>query len=395
MKKNQLIILFNIIMLITVLVLSCSKSNPINNQETVLNSKQYQEYCAKVIALKKNTINQSDFNKNIALIQEQYEKIFPKTPINKNITNPIPYIKGNLDNVPSQTQSAIITSKTHTSTSPVGIKSVTCDIKRPFFVQYYPSEADQYHNGVPSDQCCYFTVDVTAGETYTDPFVVIYKITNGNIWENRLIQNLQVVGWNDDYNGSVNSHIEKVNAGYNWGPNDCAIILVFPYNGEGTANVSIQAFGYYNSDHQGSPASYGVYRSYANIAVCGTAVWGDDYGYILPDGGNLVSDVPSGWAPYVANGACFITDNATWGATNWGNYIPYCNGDSYIWAFNLDAGVGTANDDYVGYGSACALDPFSNGSFPTGGWHYPNFVLLGGYSDGGTMRFLQMIGYKY
>jgi len=84
-----------------------------------------------------------------------------------------------------------------------------------------------------------------------------------------------------------------------------------------------------------------ISTSYDNIAVCGVARFGDNYGYLLQNG-QYIDSIPSGWETYIDEGAIFMTDSVEWGATDWGSYTPYCTGDSYLWAFNFSSMKGTA-----------------------------------------------------
>ena len=248
------------------------------------------------------------------------------------------------------------------------VKSASVPIERPYFEQFY----------VPAGQS--ISVTVTGTQSSVDPFLVIYEITSGTMYY-ASEQQLSVLAWNDDYSGT-NSH---ATAG-SFSTDKQVVVLAFAYDiySKGQANVTIQIGG------------TTITRS--NVAIDGTALFHDNSNntFISKDGSVIQPLGSGGWTSYLPGTTAFVAaDYNYWsGAYNWGSYKPSCSGDSYIWAFNLSGGRGMANDDSPdGYCSTLQSDA-SWTSFPTG-WHYPNFVLLGGYSDGGQSNFLQLSAFQH
>jgi hypothetical protein len=248
-----------------------------------------------------------------------------------------------------------------------GIKSVSATIERPYYEQFY----------VPAGQS--ITVTVTGTQPSIDPFLVIYNITQGSLTDYQSQQKMAVVGWNDDYSG-LNSRV----ATGTFSTSTYVVVLAFAYDAysKGMANISIQIGG--------------TTLTRPNVWIKGTAIFHDNYeSQYIDKTGALVNVLANGWTQYLPGTTVFnAADYNYWnGEYNWGTYKPACSGDTYIWAFNLTQMKGMANDDSPGGLCSSLLNDASWTSFPSG-YHYPNFALLGGYSEGGQSTFLQIAAFQ-
>jgi hypothetical protein len=385
-------ILNNIAILFTMVIsfFGCQTLSPVPSNQEAMNSDDYRQYSAEVINLKLHSKSSSEFMNGYNNVNKKYVTLLSGFLTNR-IKNNIPYKKtfqqpsgnGKPPNLGTNTNG--LTKTTSFTVEPTLAVHISVPIQGTFAIEYSP-----FQNYLIND---HWTIDVsvTANEPSTDPFLVLYRVKNGDFYDYRLIQKLQVLGYNDDANGTLNPSLQNYNLGC-IEPNYLDI-LVFAYGSSGTGQMSVKArrYNYHDVLMETSPT-----QTY-DIAINGTAIWSDDYQKVLQDG-QYVSSLPSNWVPYWYPGALFITDNLDWGAVNWGSAQPGCTGDTRLWAFNFSTMTGTSNDDYYGYGSACYLDPFENGPYNSGfprGWHYPSLILLGGYCDGGTMQFGEIIGYKH
>jgi hypothetical protein len=220
---------------------------------------------------------------------------------------------------------------------------------------------------------------VTGAETSVDPFLVIYEINPGSVYGYQTQQHLDVLGYNDDYSG--------LNPQVSIGPFDApkyVYVLAFAYDiySKGQANITIQTGG--------------STETRTDVWMKGNAIFHDnDHGQEIDKSGNMVNLQDEGWGSYLPGTTVFtVADYNYWtGDYNWGAYVPLCTGDSYIWAFNLSGMRGMANDDSPGGLCSSVWNDASWTPFPSG-YHYPNFVLIGGYSDGGTANFLQISAFQ-
>lgn len=218
------------------------------------------------------------------------------------------------------------------------------------------------------------TASVTATQGGVDPFLVVYEIVEGSLYEYKSQQKLDVLAWNDDYSG-LNPQVST----WTFPSAKNVVVLVFAYdqNSKGYANATI-TIGSTTYTRDG-------------IAVRGKAIFHDDATYISKSG-QLTDVYGNGWSRYLPGTTGFSSADVWNNEYNWGSYRPSCTGDTYLWAFNMSEYRGMANDDSIeGYCSGM-LNDGTWSSFPDS-YHYPSFVLLGGYSDGGTMNFLQLSGF--
>lgn len=244
-----------------------------------------------------------------------------------------------------------------------GVKSATSvPIERPYF-EVFTVQAGQS-----------LTASVTATAGGVDPFLVVYEFVEGSLYDYKSQQKLSVIAWNDDYSG-LNPQVSTGS----FPATKMVVVLAFAYdqNSKGYANASINIGG----------TTY----TRNGIAVRGKAIFHDD-SYFVTKTGQLADVYADGWIRYLPGTTGFSADDIWNNEYNWGGYRPSCSGDSYLWAFNMSEMKGMANDDSVEDYCSGMLNDGTWSNFPDS-YHYPSFVLLGGYSDGGTMNFLQVSGF--
>jgi hypothetical protein len=245
-----------------------------------------------------------------------------------------------------------------------GVKSAQVSIERPYFEAFWVNQGES------------ITVSANATSSGVDPFMVLYDFAEGGIYDYTSQQKLNVMGWNDDYNG--------LSPQVSVGPSPTSklfVVLVFAYDAysKGQANVTVTI----------GSSTY----TRNNVYVKGTALFYDNSNFV-DKSGYVVDAYGAGWTRYLPGTTAFAAaDYGYWDSEyNWGNFRPECSGDSYIWAFNMSESKGVANDDSPG-GSCSGVMNDATWSYYPDSYHYPSFVLLGGYSDGGLMKFLQLSGF--
>lgn len=264
---------------------------------------------------------------------------------------------------------ALPKSATVTEYAVFGVKSATANIERPYFEPFWVNAGQSV------------TATVTATSSGVDPFVVIYQpvtASGENMWDPLNQQKLDVLAWNDDYSGLNSRAVTGTfsTSGY-------VFILAFAYDAysKGQANATIQVGSTVDTRN--------------GIWIKGTALFHDNYsGTMIDKNGQDVDPYAAGWTKYLNGTTAFMATNVDFGPDyTFGSKHPSCSGDSYVWAFNMNGLRGMANDDTVdGYCSNFINDATWT-IFPDQ-YHYPSFVLLGGYSDGGSMNFLQMAAFQ-
>ncbi len=327
--------------------------------------KSYQE---KVAEYKKTAVSAEDLENRLTELRSEFNIKLDPIALSKDFgsENPRLYLKdkpGTGTQIPAGTFLGK-TSATSGLLLPFAVKQKTCDIKTPYqsVAVVWPGKTLTVTSTLPSGSSA-------------DPFLVLYEITNGNYNDYNKILDLNVLAYNDDYTGLAPSVTWTNNTGV---PKDVSI-LMFAYSQSswGVSNLSV--------------VLNNVTTNLTNLAVTSVALFNDMSGYITVDG-NAISSAPSGWHPYAVGNSAFTTVSGDWVGGGWGQYAPSSTGDSKIWAFNFTAMKGRMNDDYLGTGSGLFMGP-DLASMPTG-YHYPSVVLLGGYSNGGTMNFIQFVGFE-
>jgi hypothetical protein len=311
------------------------------------------DYAKAVIDLKKNGAHIDDFEDKLLELRTKF-----KMPTNLNIptrNQPIvekPIIK---KSDKCENYSAFLAKRANIIGA--AVKTATCPIERPYFGSY----------AVPNNSS--ITAYCSNGSSGVDPFMIFYEITNGNLWDFELRQKLAVLNYNDDYNGLL----PRCTYSNYSGTEKRVVILVFSYSqsSKGTANLNITVNG----------SSWTEY----NIYIGATALFYDNNS--IDGNGNYIN--LGNYSQYAIGAYAFCADSVYMGPDyTWGSYKPYSSGDSYIWVFNFATGRGIANDDSPNSSAASVITELDWTTFPSG-YHYPNLVLIGGWSNYGTMKFIQ------
>jgi hypothetical protein len=312
------------------------------------NSGTYSEYCEKLDDLNKQMGIQNNYSMN-----NLNDKGVPAKTVSSGNQNVQP------TGLSKQTASNGQTMQL------IGVKEAACQIERPFI----------YSFDVPANATLSVSLSGTISGVEVDPFLVIYKVNNGNPFvDYKLQQQLTVLAYNDDSNGLYPAATwinQSANA-------QTVYVLAFAYDpySKGDANVNIFING-------------GLY--YANtISIVAQAMFYDNTS--LNGAGNYMA-VPSSWQNAAPGQMAFGSTSAFQvDGYSFGQKAPFANGDTYIWAFNFSEMKGIANDDYTDGSTASGATTFGWMTFPTGS-HYPNVVLFGGYSSYGNAQFLETVLY--
>lgn len=254
-----------------------------------------------------------------------------------------------------------------------GHKWKTCNVSRPFW---------RFNINVPTNKQIVVTTSNSSVPS-VDPFCVIYEIKNGSRYEYTLQQELAVLDYNDDYSGLL----PKCTWINNSSSSKPVCVLVFAYDeyGQGNVELSITVGGL-------------MYYSNSSVYIGGIAMFSDNTDLLAGSGQTFTK--PASWQQTPVGNAILGTSTAIIEPylefVSWGDKAPSTDRDTYIWIFNFSQGKGMANDDI---GSDDYSSVVINWVVPTWmsmpmGYHYPNVMLVGGYSNGGTAKFLEVSLYK-
>jgi hypothetical protein len=324
-------------------------TNPTAEQYIASSQKKKSEslklYENAVVELKHSMGNKpEEFNEKINKLRSKYNVKLMDPENIPSSKRPLP----EKDNAPinlSKTTARTAAAYEHT----VDRKDITYTIRRPYHISYYVQPGNQI----------WVKADAVDG---SDPFAIIYKCT-ANCYSYQQGE-LDVLDYNDDWSGGdLSSYASWTN---NTGSAQGVYVFVFPYDeySQGLADIVVK---------NGSQTFWDWDEPLVGVRVTANSGW--KYGC----DGSWGNDP----CPNHIYGEFQPDDPGYLATTNW--ECASSNGDSYLWVFNFTTMKGLRNDDYSGTAATIYHVPV----WPESP-NMPNHLfILGGYSDGGTARFLQ------